>query len=291
MQQQKKPRWPNLFIVGAARAGTSSLHRYLSTVEEVYMSPRKEPHFFSHDFVSHLGCKVMSYEEDYLALFANATTQRYLGESSTSYLPCAAASLVIFERMPSARIIVSLRDPVERAFSHYLMELRSGSFNGSFEQEINRELSNYSDRKLGRLHLCHYVEKIEQYISAFGSQQVKILVFEDWVKQPDLALSEILKFLELHNTGVKSEHEVHNRYHKKTWFAMQLRRSKTFVKVARKAIPESWRITVQEKILTRHAEKPAIDRAGSELLIEYYKNDVIKLEALLNRRLPWKWFQ
>lgn len=78
----------------------------------------------------------MSYEEDYLPLFANATTQRYLGESSTSYLPCAAAPLVIFEKMPSARIIVSLRDPVERAFSLYLMELRSGSFNGSFEQEI-----------------------------------------------------------------------------------------------------------------------------------------------------------
>ncbi len=96
-------RWPNLFVVGAAKAGTTSLYRELARHPAIYMSPMKEPHFFSQiqpapareDFFPHL-----SDEDEYLALFKGATTEELLGEASTSYLWDRAGRRADQERRP-----------------------------------------------------------------------------------------------------------------------------------------------------------------------------------------------
>src|ERR671937_272269 len=83
------PNWPNLFIVGAAKAGTTSLSRYLNEHPDVYMSAMKEPHFFSHIEPDPRLAAFFPHVEDataYLALFSNAGRARVRGEASTSYL-------------------------------------------------------------------------------------------------------------------------------------------------------------------------------------------------------------
>src|SRR3954469_19217742 len=114
-------RWPNLFIVGAAKAGTTSLWTALGELPEVFMSPLKEPHFFSgvtprREWASHF--PTVTTEAEYHQLFKGAGDARYLGDASTSYLWAGSrAAEAIRRHNPEARIIAMLRDPVDRAYS------------------------------------------------------------------------------------------------------------------------------------------------------------------------------
>jgi Sulfotransferase family len=114
---------PNLFIVGAMKAGTTSLHNYLNSQPDVYMSPMKEPSFFTRiqpfPEPQYAG-PVISSEADYRRLFESATSQRIIGESSISYLWDNRTASLLANRIPNARIIIILRDPVDRAYSQLL---------------------------------------------------------------------------------------------------------------------------------------------------------------------------
>jgi hypothetical protein len=122
--------WPNLFIVGAAKAGTTSLYHYLAQHPDIYMAPVKEPHFFSRihpapeleAFFPHV-----SDEADYLSLFANAHAETVRGEASTSYLSHPDVADAIWQKRPEAKIVIMLRDPVERAYSNYWYDVREAS--------------------------------------------------------------------------------------------------------------------------------------------------------------------
>ena len=105
--------WPNLFVVGAAKAGTTSLWRYLDQHPAIYMSPVKEPHYFS-SFTPGLFPAVKD-EGEYLRLFRDAGDAPLRGEASASYLWDAETPRRHPSRSPDAKIVISLRDPVERA--------------------------------------------------------------------------------------------------------------------------------------------------------------------------------
>ena len=141
-------REPNFFIVGAPKAGTTSLYHYLDQHPDIYMSPIKEPCHFCYEvrpenFEPSLRERAIQLEkdvleylhgpmdrkrsggivtewEDYLRLFTAATTQRVVGEASVNYLLSKSAAGAIAGRLPHARIIMVLRSPADRAFSQYL---------------------------------------------------------------------------------------------------------------------------------------------------------------------------
>ena len=104
---------PNFFIVGAAKSGTTSLYHYLGQHPQVFMSPVKEPNFFSHGMSRRCpGAPdevVISDCGEYRDLFAGVQNECAIGEASTSYLPNPDAALRIRERVPGARIIAMLR--------------------------------------------------------------------------------------------------------------------------------------------------------------------------------------
>ena len=105
---------PNFFIVGAPRAGTTSLYNYLNEISEVFMSPVKEPGFFiPNDFRNFS-------EKTYLELFENVKDEIAIGEATAGYLGNEKTPFLIKEKVPNAKIIITLRDPVNRIFSHYL---------------------------------------------------------------------------------------------------------------------------------------------------------------------------
>ena len=182
-----RPRWPNLFLVGAAKAGTTSLYAELARHPEIYMSPMKEPHFFSRiEPAAQLGgfFPHVSDEDEYLALFEGAGDEPVVGEASTSYLwdpprPPSGSR----EAVPEAKILIVLRDPVERAYSHYRNDVREGMERRSFLEALAAEQrdgpggwgvsSLYMD--CGR-----YAEQLTRYVDRFGDR-VKVLFFEDFV--------------------------------------------------------------------------------------------------------------
>ena len=117
----------NTFIVGAPKAGTTSLHYYLNQHADVSMSSVKEPNFFSSKEVESLfyNSKCIDDSNDYHGLFSKEKRQ-IIGEASVSYLYYEKVPNRIHDYNSEAKIIIMLREPVERSFSHYLMDYRLG---------------------------------------------------------------------------------------------------------------------------------------------------------------------
>ena len=123
---------PNFFIIGAAKSGTTSLYKYLTGHPQVFMSPVKEPCFFSTGLGGAddpLGPEPPTLIRDwdaYRQLFAAVTTETAIGETSANYVYEPQTAARIHRYLPEARLIVSLRDPIDRAYSHFLMASRFG---------------------------------------------------------------------------------------------------------------------------------------------------------------------
>jgi len=182
--------FPSFFIVGAPKAGTTSLYFYLKQHPEVFFPEVKELNFFSAPDILDQGLyyktKIIRKLEAYEALYANAGNTQIRGDASVSYLLYPAVPPKIKEMVPDARIIIMLRNPVERAYSHYLMDKRLGYVKASFEDIITQR----STHKFQDLYYQQYVEvglyadQVQRYLDSFGEKQVQIVLFEDFIKDP-----------------------------------------------------------------------------------------------------------
>ncbi|MEQ8999686.1 MAG: sulfotransferase domain-containing protein [Coleofasciculus sp. B1-GNL1-01] len=126
---------PNVLVIGAAKAGTTTVYQYLKQHPQVYMSPRKEPHFFSKNGTKNYPIPTL---EDYQALFQGASDEIAIGEASTSYLTHSKAAERIQCHIPNAKLIAILRDPAYRTYSLYIMLLMLGK----------RKLSSYTHQEI-----------------------------------------------------------------------------------------------------------------------------------------------
>lgn len=214
---------PNFFVVGAMKAGTTVVNERLSSHPDVYCSPIKEPNFFSDDidveqFSAHTRKGMApdlyvagdmetpihhAYVRDpatYRALFRKVSSETAIGECSTSYLYSKVAAKNIKEAVPDARIIILLRNPVDRAISHYLMDCRIGSAHGPLGEVLDADLA--STRKgwgISRLYveLGLYTRQIERYLRRFPEDRVKIVIFDDLKRDFDGTMRGIAEFLEV----------------------------------------------------------------------------------------------
>ena len=120
---------PDFLVIGAFKAGTTSLHHYLDKHPRIFMTRLKEPNFFAHtkSDPNHDNRNIFPVTDlaQYERLFADARADQLKGEASPGYLPSKQAPRKIKEQIPDIRLLATLRDPVDRAYSHYLMELRN----------------------------------------------------------------------------------------------------------------------------------------------------------------------
>ena len=128
--------WPNFFIGGAGKSGTTTLYEYLSRMPDIYMSG-KEPDFFSRNFEKLSSERYDQVEKDYLKNFEIVKNEKIIGEAS-GYIQSHVAAKNIREKSPNAKILFTLRDPVERAFSHYANHI-SNKTHASFYDEIQKD--------------------------------------------------------------------------------------------------------------------------------------------------------
>jgi len=287
-------RWPNLYIVGAPKAGTTSLHAYLKESPDIFMSPIKEPNYFSAKTIPDNTTKKMIRDKNkYLELFKNGTNKKYLGESSPSYLSDSEAPKLIHEVSPNAKIIICLRDPVERIFSNYLMNYNLGKLKFSFHEAIQISLKEENPTTLSfrRLRGGLYFDDVKRYLEKFGSDNVVIIIFEELVLDLNKNVEKILNFLGV-RYSIDFEKKTHNPYSiPRLPFASKLMTSKTMHKIIdTNLFPPLTRKFVREKILFKYPQKPKINEKDRKILVDYYNNDVNKLEKILGKKLPWKNF-
>ncbi len=154
---------PDFIIAGSSKAGTEWSKVCLKKHPEIFIPPGLTPDYFSHRY--------SKTEEWYRSLFESAQGNKLCGEKSTSYIVCPPAAKRIHEFNPDVDIFFILRNPIDRAYSHYKMYLRKGKVS----DDVDHELSD--DSLLVREGLYHY--HISRFLNYFERDQVHILLFDD----------------------------------------------------------------------------------------------------------------
>jgi len=287
-------RWPNFFIVGAPKAGTTTLYDYLKDISGIFLSPVKEPKYFSNRIPSKKVRFVETVQDkkEYLKLFDKVKDEKILGEASPSYLADIESPRLIHEVSPNARILITLRDPIERLYSNYLMQFRNGRITGTFIEEIKRSLNQKIKNKP---HLVFetslYSKNVKRYFEIFGEKQVKIIIFEEWIKNPKKTIEEILNFLGLPNRISNFQVRKDNVFvAPKERMSKRLLGSAKLRNIAYKTLSQSSRTSLK-KLLVKPSKKPKMEPTDIKILIQFYKDDVKTLENLLDKKLPWKNFE
>jgi hypothetical protein len=208
-------REPNFFIVGASRAGTTSLWDYLKQHPDVFFPAHpfpKEPSFFC-DLAPVWGRPYRDLDS-YLRGFEGARGKRAIGEASTTYLPSPESPGRIHARYPNARIIIILRNPADRAHSLYTLLCQLGfEWITPFERALAEEPVRMSDPGFKHdnpfwyyayLYFTTglYADQVERYLTTFPAPQVKVLLFESLHRRPRETAQEVYRFLDVDPTFV-----------------------------------------------------------------------------------------
>ncbi len=285
---------PNFFIVGAAKAGTTSLHAYLSSHPQVFMSALKEPHYFSDFDVSpelDNFLPVIRSRSDYQELFKNSDGYLAVGEASPSYLCDPAAAERIKSAIPTAKIIVSLRNPVDRAFSHYLMDFNRGSEKLPFDKALEFDLAR-REKGWGKsaqyLELGLYAKQVQSFLDQFGRDQVHIVLFEDLVRDTRGTMRGIARFLGIDPFAFPESAfaQVHNPFEESRGrIARTILRMRPIRVWAKKWIPRGVRTMVRDRLLFAPKPKPQLDQNMRRSLANRFDEDLQMLERLLERDL------
>ena len=196
---------PNFIIVGAPKAGTTSLCNYLSEHDEIFMSTPKELNFFSHNEIIKQNLYYKDFYvaclEEYESHFDKAVKKKAVGEGSVSYLFYPQTPIKIHKIIPDVKIIIMLRDPSERAISHYLMDVKLGLVKKCLKQiYLEKDNNNLYYQQYIKLGL--YAEQVKRYIDVFGNSKVKIILQEDLASMGSQILREIYRFIDDDYIGV-----------------------------------------------------------------------------------------
>lgn len=283
---------PNFFVVGAAKAGTTSLYRCLSQHPDVYMAPVKEPHWFSRvqPNPEHAVSPVTS-EREYLKLFEGWKGESAIGEASPSYLWDAEAPHRIKDALPHAKIIAILRHPVERAYSHYLMNVQEGIQNLPFLEALEED---HQARRKGwgvshlYVDLGLYAEQVRRYLEAFDRSQVKVILYEDVRGDPKTVLESLFGFLEVDPQCAEGIYtDVHyNPYTvPRNHLTKTVLRSRRIRSLGAKVTPKPTREWIRKRLLSKREPKPAMDEGAREFLMDLFRPDIRKLQKSLGRDL------
>ena len=177
-------RLPNFLALGAPRCATTWLHATLAKHPDIFIAPMKEPEFFGNPPRFALGT------DWYRSLFAGCGKQKRVGEVSVNSFHSPEAPVRIRETIqdPDLKLIVLLREPIDRALSHYQIRLQKGEAPPTFEQALD-------DPKMPLRGEGHYIEDYRRYRTLFSKEQIGIFLYEDIERDARKVLKDICVFL------------------------------------------------------------------------------------------------
>ncbi|MDX5934404.1 sulfotransferase family protein [Acidithiobacillus thiooxidans] len=288
--------WPNFYMVGTVKGGTTSLYRHLQQHPDVFLPAFKEPHFFAQiqpRANRKLLIESIEDEADYLKLYRSALKFSAVGDASTSNLWYPEVPERIHQVAPDAKIIIMLRDPVARAHSHYLMDFREGIVDQPLSVELLKR--DFEQREKGwgisRMYvdLGLYADPVQRYFQTFGASNVQILQFDELVRAPEDTLQRVAQHL-----GIAFEpflqmdlNTVHNAYKapRGKW-SRRCAASPLARWIGYRLMPRNLQWWLYQHLILKSSSKPQLDPAVRHYLESIYAADVLKLESLLNQELP-----
>jgi len=285
-----KEKWPNLFLVGTAKAGTTSLYQYLNQVPGVFMSSRKQPYFFVNDVLIEDSNNPVRDKKEFLKLYKKVGSEKIIVDAS-SYLWYPEAAKLIYEVVPNAKIIIILRNPIERAFSHYTMLLRDGGEKLSFHEALMTQRSRIEKNSRNVSHflkISFYSDDVKRFLDVFEREQVKIFLFENFIKNEKKTFQQVLQFLDTSYDVGNLKIKKHNPSSKHRTPLTKFIINNNFIsKIANRLLSDSLSLKLQDALLFKEIAKPQICFEDKKLLYQFYKEDVEKLQKILKCKLPW----
>lgn len=309
---------PSFFIVGAAKAGTTSLYQFLSQHPQVYMSPIKEPNYFATDIDTTTlreevkeRMKLLAVDkflagdmkntmhrafinnaDDYRALFRFVQPGQIAGEASASYLWSKEAAKNIHSFLPTAKIIIVLRHPALRMYSHYLMDRRMAVTDLSFEDALQADRQN-PHRSWGSASLYYelgeYFQQVKRYYDTFPSSQLLVLFSEEMKANPVVTAQRVYQFIGADPAFVPDTSTGHNE-------AVVPRNNLVSKIISINYLRVTIRRALKRTFLKKHIKKALFDKAGGEpmpaetynSITESYRENIQQLSSLLQKDLhPW----
>lgn len=292
---------PNFIIAGAPKCGTTALWAILQEHPEICLSSHKEPRFFSEEKgdlergrvgggQNRSGRFGMGFEW-YETLFDECAGAKAIGEASTQYFSAEDSASLIARHLPGARLIFILRDPVQRAYSHYWQEHRLGWDLPPFEEMLGTQ----HPRLKFYLHVSHYRVHLERFRRFFADDHLLVLLQDDLSLQPSSIIPVVTDFLgvsrgeilpkarDRFNPQMTPRSRVIARLSERIRYHLADR----LPSPARKALGKGkrWFDKLNRRPNRYH---PLSDPARARLLPEFLE-DIAYLEALLGRELAaWK---
>ena len=281
----------NLFIVGAAKSATTSFHDYLSQHPQINMSSIKEPNFFSkeevcNDNLYYKGAPLVKNADEYESLFVNEYKFKVRGESSVSYLFYPNVAKRLKEYNEKSKILIFLRNPVQRAFSHYLMDYTAGYFNISFSELIKKPKLNIKAYQQTILQ-SFYFDQVNRYLEVFGERNVKIIILEEIENKTNSVMKDIEDFLCIDNYNAYSFVKKNRFSYSNSKLINFFYRSHFTKNLLRKFINKN-DISNLKSIFLK-ASKPMITVDSKVFLENLFLEDVKNLSDLLKKDLNLIW--
>lgn len=298
---------PNFLIVGAARSGTTALHYYLAQHPDIYMSARKEPNFFAYqdgtfDFPypgdAEGKANLLDYSvtdlDSYLELFKGAEDATAVGEASPYYMLSEQAPSRIYQQLPDVKLIMILRDPVDRAYSHFLQAARSGNLDPNNFPYFLKEEESTNTWGWARhcVYISQYQTQIKKYLEYFDLERIKFYLYDDLKAKPEVLMESIYSFLEV---DTKFETDLSLRYNKSgvpknKVLDLLLSRKNILKPILKNVLPGvmvNFLATIQNRVQNYNlAKPPSISPEFRSFLIEnYFRKDILGLQDLTQRDL------
>ncbi|MBK7037051.1 MAG: sulfotransferase domain-containing protein [Bacteroidetes bacterium] len=306
---------PTFIVVGANKGGTTSIYHYLKQHKQVYLSPVKEPHFFSKDIDVNLFKREFAQNklqdidkyvngemkeefhaafirdvEQYKKLFSKVQDQKAVGELSTSYLFSEVAAKEIKALIPDCKIIICLRNPFDRAYSHYRMNLWTGNSNEFDFYKALVEDYDHKPKVWGNAHLYTeiglYYQQVKRYLDLFGKDNVKIIFTEDMKKNAAQVVKELYEFIGVDSSFVPDTSTRYNevftpKYKNITWFL-----NKSGIRPLMKRLSPQVLKNIFVKVFYKgKGDKGEIPANAKQFMLEKFSEDISKLSVLLNKDL------
>jgi len=275
---------PNFIVAGAKKAATTSLYEYLNQHPQVYMSPIKETKFFAYEpnNPDHVNADHHKFPirtlADYTALFAAAGAARAIGEASPIYVSSLHAVQQIAQRLPHVKLIFSLRNPIDRAYSAYVMRVRGGYEPRSVEDAFQEDLDLLKDKT--------YYKQLLPWYEHFDRKQIKIVLFED-IKQDSVRVTQALyDFIGVDATFVPDTSRQHmigglpkSRLRQNVINFLRRYRFLRFY------LPKTVRSQFTDYARANLTKAPELPLEITQLLADAYREDLPLLEQLIERDL------
>lgn len=293
---------PNFLVVGAAKSGTTSLYHYLQQHPEIYMSPVKEPRFITAQFIKFplMGIgdaerekKIIKTFDEYRKLFSNVTKEKAIGEASADSLYFYTDAVKCIKNyLGDIKIVIILRNPTDRTFSNYLMLVKAMRENLSFEDALKAEEER---KRLNWAYAWHYksvslyYNQLKAYMENFS--QIKICLYDDLLTKPSDMMKDLYAFLNVDASFIPDMNFKYNVGGKpKNKFVQNLLITSRRFKIITDNIFKFLKIDVRmnkfiKTLQVKNLEKQQMRPETREYLKRLFKDDILKLQNLINRDL------